>query len=82
MKTTMTARVVLPLLMMLLLGMLDFGKAFNSWIDETHMANVGARLASVGYPAIVGTCDGDETFERLRTSLAASGCRTVRPQVT
>jgi Flp pilus assembly protein TadG len=49
---------VLPLLMMLLLGMLDFGKAFNSWIDETHMANVGARLASVGYPAIVGTCDG------------------------
>jgi Flp pilus assembly protein TadG len=48
---------VLPLLMMLLLGMLDFGKAFNSWIDETHLANMGARLASVGYPAIVGTCD-------------------------
>jgi Flp pilus assembly protein TadG len=49
---------VLPLLMMLLLGMLDFGKAFNAWIDETHVANLGARLASVGYPAVVGTCDG------------------------
>lgn len=49
---------VLPLLLVLLLGMLDFGKAFNSWIDETHLANLGARLASVGYPAVVGTCDG------------------------
>ena len=50
---------VLPLLMVLLLGMLDFGKAFNSWIDETHMANLGARLAAVGYPAVIsGTCDG------------------------
>jgi Flp pilus assembly protein TadG len=49
---------VLPLLLVLLLGMLDFGKAFNSWIDETHLANLGARLATVGYPAVVGTCDG------------------------
>jgi Flp pilus assembly protein TadG len=49
---------VLPLLLVLMLGMLDFGKAFNSWIDETHLANQGARLAAVGYPAVVGTCDG------------------------
>ena len=49
---------VLPLLLVLLLGMLDFGKAFNEWIDETHLANDGARLASVGYPAVVGSCDG------------------------
>src|SRR5436309_6555585 len=41
--------IVLPLVMVLLLGMLDFGKAFNSWIDETHLANVGARLAAVNY---------------------------------
>jgi len=40
---------VLPLVMVLLLGMLDFGKAFNEWIDETHLANVGARLAAVNY---------------------------------
>jgi Flp pilus assembly protein TadG len=49
---------VLPLLLVLMLGMLDFGKAFNSWIDETHLANQGARLAAVGYPAVVGACDG------------------------
>lgn len=49
---------VLPLLLVLLLGMVDFGKAFKAWIDETHLANLGARLAAVGYPAVVGTCDG------------------------
>jgi Flp pilus assembly protein TadG len=38
---------VLPLLLVLLLGMLDFGKAFNYWIDETHLANEGARWAVV-----------------------------------
>ena len=38
---------VLPLLLLLLFGMLDFGKAFNYWIDETHLANAGARWAAV-----------------------------------
>jgi Flp pilus assembly protein TadG len=38
---------VLPLLLVLLLGMLDFGKAFNYWIDETHLANEAARWAVV-----------------------------------
>jgi Flp pilus assembly protein TadG len=38
---------VLPLLLVILLGMLDFGKAFNYWIDETHLASEGARLAAV-----------------------------------
>ena len=38
---------VLPLLLILVLGMLDFGKAFNYWIDETHLANAGARWAVV-----------------------------------
>ena len=38
---------VLPLLLLLLFGMLDFGKAFNYWIDETHLANETARWAAV-----------------------------------
>jgi hypothetical protein len=45
---------VLPLLLLLLLGALDFGKAYNAWIDETHLANEGSRLAAVnGLPATV-----------------------------
>jgi Flp pilus assembly protein TadG len=38
---------VAPILLVILLGMLDFGKAFNYWIDETHLAASGARWAVV-----------------------------------
>jgi Flp pilus assembly protein TadG len=46
---------VAPLFMLLLLGMIDLGKAFNYWIDMTHMANQGARLAVVNYHPASGT---------------------------
>jgi Flp pilus assembly protein TadG len=47
---------VLPLLLVLLFGMLDFGRAFNYWIDSTHLANEGARWAVVDKnPAATGT---------------------------
>src|SRR4051812_18664552 len=38
---------VLPLLLVLVLGIADFGRAFNYWIDSTHLANVTARYAAV-----------------------------------
>jgi hypothetical protein len=38
---------ILPVLMLLLIGMLEFGKALNYWIDQTHLANQGARWAAV-----------------------------------
>jgi len=38
---------VLPLLVLLLFGMLDFGKAFNYWIDTTQITSEGARYAAV-----------------------------------
>jgi Flp pilus assembly protein TadG len=47
---------ILPVLALLLFGMLDFGKGFNYWIDETHLANEGARWAVVNRnPASSGT---------------------------
>jgi Flp pilus assembly protein TadG len=47
---------IAPLLLILLFGMIDFGKAFNYWIDETHLANEGARWAVVNKnPAGSGT---------------------------
>jgi len=39
---------VLPLLLLLFLGMLDFGRAFNYWLTENHLANEAARWAIVG----------------------------------
>jgi len=38
---------VLPVLLLLVLGIIDFGKAFNYKNDETHLANEAARYAAV-----------------------------------
>jgi Flp pilus assembly protein TadG len=38
---------VLPVLLVVLFGMLDFGKAYNYWIDGTQLAHEGARFAAV-----------------------------------
>jgi Flp pilus assembly protein TadG len=47
---------VLPILLLLVIGMLHFGKAFNYWINETHLANEAARFAVVNKnPGGVGT---------------------------
>lgn len=40
---------VLPLLLTLAIGVVDFGRAFNYWIDQTHLANEAARWAVVNY---------------------------------
>jgi hypothetical protein len=38
---------VLPILLLLVFGALDLGKAYNYWIDETQLAHEGARYAAV-----------------------------------
>ena len=38
---------VVPLLCILVLVLVDFGKFMNYWLDLTHTANYGARLAAV-----------------------------------
>jgi Flp pilus assembly protein TadG len=38
---------ILPILVLLLFGVLEFGKLFNYWLDEAHLANSGARWAAV-----------------------------------
>ena len=38
---------VLPIVLLVFLLIVDFGKGFNYWIDETHLASEGARFAAV-----------------------------------
>jgi len=38
---------ILPILLLILFGLLDFAKAFNYWNDQTHLAAEGARWAVV-----------------------------------
>lgn len=38
---------VVPVLCLIVLALIDFGKAINYWLDANHLANEGARLAAV-----------------------------------
>jgi Flp pilus assembly protein TadG len=40
---------VLPIFVMIVFGIFQFGIAFNNWIAITHAAREGARLAAVGH---------------------------------
>lgn len=46
-QATVEFALILPALLLVTLAMLDFGKAFNYWIDETHLANEAVRWAVV-----------------------------------
>src|SRR5437870_4225084 len=41
---------LLPILMMLVFGIMDFGRGFFSWLIITNGAREGARAAAVGKP--------------------------------
>jgi Flp pilus assembly protein TadG len=64
---------VLPLLLVLLLGMIDFGKAVNYWIDETHLANEGARWAVVNRNPGEGTFSNPMSLQKYIQAQADTG---------
>jgi Flp pilus assembly protein TadG len=51
----------LPVLLIVVLGIVDFGRAVNYWNDETHLANLGARAAAVGVMPTSGPCSTSES---------------------
>jgi Flp pilus assembly protein TadG len=49
---------VLPVVLLILFGILDFGRALNTKNTTNHLANLGARLAAVGtIPSGSSICD-------------------------
>lgn len=60
---------LLPIFLLVVFGVIEFGRAFNYWIDMTHLANEGARYAAVNrWPS----CPSTETSacsEQLRKYL-------------
>ena len=69
---------ILPVLALLLFGMLDFGKAFNYWIDETHLANEGARWAVVNKnPASSGSLQNYIRQQATSNELRNGGTSSV-----
>jgi hypothetical protein len=58
----------LPVLLLVVLAIVDFGRFMNYWNDENHVANLGARAAAVGsWPS----CSGNPDFPPPQASLEA-----------
>jgi Flp pilus assembly protein TadG len=67
----------LPLLLLLLFGMLDFGRAFNYWIEATHLSNEGARWAVVNKNPGTGTLQQYIQSQADTAELRAGGTASV-----
>ncbi len=62
---------LVPILLLIVFGIIDFGRALNAQITLTQAAREGARLAAVGQPNVVS-----------RTQAAAVGLTPVSVSVT
>jgi TadE-like protein len=65
--------ILLPLFLLLVFGMIEFGRVFNYWINMTHLASEGSRYAIVNkWPGCPGfnESDGACTPVTLQTYLA------------
>ena len=60
-QTMVETAMVLPILLVLVFGMIDFGRVFNAWITVTNSAREGAR---------VGATRQDETAIEARVAAA------------
>jgi Flp pilus assembly protein TadG len=65
----------MPLLLLIIFGIIDFGRMLNAQITLTEAAREGARAAALVEP-------GGQAAGVARASLAASGIGSVTPVVT
>jgi Flp pilus assembly protein TadG len=69
--TAVEFALLFPLLMLIVFGTIDFGRALNAQITLTQAAREGARIDALGEPNITG-----------QTQSAATGLSGVQVQVT
>lgn len=63
--------VAVPLLCFIVLALVDFGRAVNYWLNATHLASQGARLA-----AVWGPNQSDSSCTALANKIKASSYTT------
>ena len=77
-QATVEFALILPVLLFLIIVMLDLGKAYNYWIDETHLANAAARWAVVNKspapPDIETALKSQADSAQLRSGVTISTC--------
>jgi len=77
--------IVLPILLILVLATIDFGRAFFGWVALNNVARVGANYAALHRDAwtVPGSpAEQDEYQTRMDTSADRFGCNPVKDPVT
>ena len=72
--------IILPLLLMLVFGTIEFGRAFNANISVTHVAREGVREYAITQDATAGIAAAVAAAGSLDTAAlttAASGCNST-----
>ncbi|MDQ6884548.1 MAG: pilus assembly protein [Candidatus Dormibacteraeota bacterium] len=62
---------ILPVLVLILLGVVDFGRVFYYWTSIANAAREGARYAIVHPTAITSTCKSDPSNVKFRVKQEA-----------
>lgn len=65
---------ILPVLLLLVFGIIDFGRALNAQITLTQAAREGARLESLGEPNVVSQTQGAATSLSDVTVTVVTSC--------
>ena len=74
---------LLPLLLLLVFGIIDFGRALNAQITLTQAARTGARLAALGQPNVVSATQAAATGLSLSPgNISVTSCPAGATQTT
>jgi len=65
---------ILPILIILLVGIINFGAAYNHQIQIQGAAREGARALALGQNASTAVCSALSSSECSRVSVAQTGC--------
>ena len=69
-QATVEFAIVIPLLLLLIVGLFEFGKTFNYWISLNHLANEGARWAAVDkVPPNIATPSGNDIKNYIKSQV-------------
>jgi hypothetical protein len=69
--------IVMPILVLLLLGIVDFAFLFQRWEVVTNATREGARLGSMASADLAGGYDAADVEERVKDYLESSGLRAT-----
>jgi len=69
--------IVMPILVLLLIGIVDFAFLFQRWEVVTNATREGARLGSMGTADTAGGYDASDVSARVQSYLDSSGLRAT-----